>query len=202
MRVAIFTDNDFEKVNGVTTTLQAVLRLLLEDATLVKTEVITVHVRLRGGATRTLVLPRPVPIAHIRKVKPAVVAEIDRLLEDHGDREIAEWLNRQGFRTWQDRPFTLKKVAWTRGAYHLESHYGRLRANGCLTAREMSRRLGVTMTTVHEWGRQGLLRQHPYRQDRRSLFEPLEHGAIVKGRGGRRPQPPTFTAAESGQGAV
>ena len=32
-------------------------------------------------ATRTLVLPRPVPIAHIRKVKPAVVAEIDRLLD-------------------------------------------------------------------------------------------------------------------------
>ena len=72
------------------------LRLLMEDATLVKTDVITVHVRLRGGATRTLVLPRPVPIAHIRKVKPAVVAEIDRLLEDHGDREIAEILNAAG----------------------------------------------------------------------------------------------------------
>lgn len=178
------------------------LRLLLEDATLVKTDAITVHVRLRGGATRTLVLPRPVPIAHIRKVKPAVVAEIDRLLEDHGDREIAEWLNRQGFRTWQDRPFTLKKVAWTRGAYHLVSHYGRLRAKGCLTAAEMSRKLGVAMTTVHEWGRQGLLRKHPYRADQRGLFEPLEHATIAKGRGGRRAKVPTFVAAEGGQGAL
>jgi len=178
------------------------VRLLMEDATLVKTDVITVHIRLRGGATRTLVLPRPVPIAHIRKVKPAVVAEIDRLLEDHCDREIADILTQQGLRTWQDRPFTLKKVAWTRGAYHLESHYGRLRTKGCLTAREMSRTLGVTMTTVHEWGRQGLLRKRSYRQDRRGLFEPLEHGVIVKGRGGRRPQPPKFIAAESGHGAV
>jgi len=178
------------------------LRLLIEDATLVKTDVITVHVRLRGGATRTLVRPRPVPIAHIRKMKPAVVAEIDRLLEDHCDREIAEILTQQGRRTWQDRPFTLKKVAWTRGAYHLVSHYGRLRANGCLTAREMSRTLGITMTTVHEWGRQGLLRKHPYRADQRGLFEPLEHGVIVRGRGGRRPQPPKFIAEASGHGAV
>ncbi len=178
------------------------VRLLIEDATLVKTDVITVHVRLRGGATRTLVLPRPVPIAHIRKVKPTVVAEIDRLLEDYCDREIAEILTQQGLRTWQDRPFTLKKVAWTRGAYHLVSHYGRLRAKGCLTAEEMSRTLGVSMTTVHEWGRKGLLRKHPYRADQRGLFEPLENLTIAKGRGGRRAQRPTFVAAESGHGAV
>jgi DNA invertase Pin-like site-specific DNA recombinase len=178
------------------------VRLLIEDATLVKTDVITVRVRLRGGATRTLVVPRPVPIAHIRKVKPAVVAEIDRLLEDYGDREIAEILTQQGLRTWQDRPFTLKKVAWTRGAYHLVSHCGRLRAKGCLTAEEMSRTLGVSKTTVHEWGRKGLLRKHPYRADQRGLFEPLENLTIVKGRGGRRAQRPTFVAAESGHGAV
>ncbi|HEY5990242.1 MAG TPA: recombinase family protein [Streptosporangiaceae bacterium] len=178
------------------------VRLLIEDATLVKTDVITVHVRLRGGATRTLVLPRPVPIAHIRKVKPTVVAEIDRLLEDYGDREIAEILTQQGLRTWQDRPFTLKKVAWTRGVYHLVSHYGRLRAKGCVTAEEMSRTLGVSMTTVHEWGRKGLLRKHPYRADQRGLFEPLANLTIAKGRGGRRAQRPSFVAAESGHGAV
>src|SRR5215217_1514665 len=54
------------------------LRLLIEDVTLLKADVITAQVRLRGGATRTLVLPKPVPIAQIRKVKPAIVAEIDR----------------------------------------------------------------------------------------------------------------------------
>lgn len=31
MRVAIFTDNDFDKTNGVTTTLRAVLRHLPDD---------------------------------------------------------------------------------------------------------------------------------------------------------------------------
>ena len=178
------------------------LRLLIEDGTLVKTDVITLHIRLRGGAMRTLVLPRPVPIAQIRKVKPAVVAEIDRLLEDHCDREIADILNQQGRRTWQDQSFTLKKIAWARGAYQLASHYSRLRAKGCLTAQEMSRTLGISMTTVHQWGREGRLRKHPYRADQRGLFEPIENVTIVKGREGRRPQPPTFGAVASEQGAV
>ena len=31
MRVAIFTDNDFDETNGVTTTLRAVLRHLPDD---------------------------------------------------------------------------------------------------------------------------------------------------------------------------
>jgi predicted site-specific integrase-resolvase len=66
----------------------------------------------------------------------------------------------------------------------------------------MSRQLGVAMTTVHEWGRQGLLRKHPYRADQRGLFEPLENVTIAKGRGGRRAKVPTFVAAEAGQGAL
>jgi hypothetical protein len=33
------------------------VRLLIEDVTLIKAEVITAHVRLRGGATRTLTIP-------------------------------------------------------------------------------------------------------------------------------------------------
>jgi hypothetical protein len=39
------------------------------------------------------------------------VAEIDRLLDRFCDREIAEILNGQGWRTWQDEPFNLKKIA-------------------------------------------------------------------------------------------
>jgi hypothetical protein len=34
-------------------------RLLIEDVTLVKGEVITVHVRFKGGAAKTITLPLP-----------------------------------------------------------------------------------------------------------------------------------------------
>src|SRR3984957_2890721 len=107
-----------------------ILRLLVQDVTLINGEMIQVHVRLRGGATRSLVVAKPLPIAQIRKTKADVVAEIDRLLDRYCDREVAEVLNRQGKRTWQDEPFNLKKIAHIRQAFKLKCRYSRLRARG------------------------------------------------------------------------
>ena len=73
-----------------------ILRLLVDDVTLVKADTITAHVRLSGGATRTLVLERPLPIAQVRKFKPELVAIVDRMLDQHCDREIAESLTATG----------------------------------------------------------------------------------------------------------
>lgn len=72
-----------------------IVRLLVADVTLVRSDKITANVRLSGGATRTLILDRPLPIAQIRKFKPELVAEVDRLLNRHCDREIADMLNRK-----------------------------------------------------------------------------------------------------------
>lgn len=91
-----------------------ILRLLVTDVTLIKAETITVHVRLSGGATRTLKLERPRPIAQIRKNKPDLRAEVDRLLDQHCNREVAEILNANGWRTWEDKPFDHKKIAFIR----------------------------------------------------------------------------------------
>lgn len=179
-----------------------ILRLLVEDVTLINGEMIQVHVRLRGGATRSLTLAKPLPIAQIRKTKPEVVAEIDALLDHYCDREVAEVLNRQGRRTWQDEPFNLKKIAHIRQAFNLKCRYSRLRARGLLTAKEMSVRHGVTFTTINAWGREGLLKKYRYDNVRRCLYEPLDQDAILKGQGGRRAKQPTFISAQAGQGAV
>ena len=178
------------------------LRLLIEDVTLVGGEMIQVYVRLRGGATRSMTLDKPLPIAQLRKTKPAVVAEIDALLDHYCDREVAEILNRQGRQTWQGEPFNLKKIAHIRQAFKLDSRYHRLRAKGLLTAREMSVRLGVSPTTISAWGRKRLLQKQRYDNDRRCLYEPLDHQSLNKGIGGRKAQPPTFVVAEATQGAI
>ncbi len=170
-----------------------ILRLLVEDVTLINGEKIHVHVRLRGGATRSLALTKPLPIAQLRKTKPEVVAEIDALLDHYCDREVAEILSR---RTWQNQPFNLKKIGHIREAFGLKSRYSRLRARGLLTAKEMSARHGVSCTTIHTWGRQGLLRKSRYDNDRRCLYEPLEESTILKGHGGRCAGRPTFTVAQ------
>ena len=179
-----------------------ILRLLVEDVTLINGERIQVHVRLRGGATRSLTLAKPLPIAQIRKTKPEVVAEIDGLLDQHCDREVAEILNQQDRRTWENEAFNFKKIAHIRQAFGLKSRFSRLRGKGLLTATEMSVRLDVTLTTINAWGREGILKKHHYDNDQRCLYEPLEKHAILKGQGGRRAKQPTFSAAYAGQGAV
>ena len=175
-----------------------ILRLLIEDATLINEEEIQVHVRLRGGATRSLNLARPLPIAQIRKTKPEVVTEIDRLLDLYCDREVAEVLNRQERRTRQGEAFNLKKIAHIRQAFNLKSRFGRLRARGLLTAKEMSERFDVTFTTINAWGRKGLLRKYNYDNDRRCLYEPLDATLLTKGHGGRGAKQPVFIVEQAG----
>jgi DNA invertase Pin-like site-specific DNA recombinase len=179
-----------------------IVRLLIEDVTLINGETIQVHVRLRGGATRSLTLVKPLPIAQIRKTKAEVVREIDALLEHYCDREVAEVLNQKGRRTWQDEPFNLKKIAHIRQAFDLRCRYSRLRAKGLLTAKEMSVRHGVTITTINTWGRRGLLKKHRYDNFQRYLYEPVNSNAIHKGQGGRPPKQPTFNVGIAKQGAV
>jgi DNA invertase Pin-like site-specific DNA recombinase len=166
-----------------------ILRLLVEDVTLVKAEVITAHVRLRGGATRSLRLERPLPIAQIRKFKPELVAEVDRLLDRHCDREIADILNQRGCRTWEEKPFNLKKIAFIRTAYKLPSRYERLRHLGMLTTREVAARFGVSRTAVQQWGRQGLITQLYQDELKRGLWQLPPDQTILKGCGGKAPRP-------------
>jgi DNA invertase Pin-like site-specific DNA recombinase len=162
-----------------------IIHLLVDDVTLIKSENITAHVRLSGGATRSLVLDRPLPIAKIRKFKPEVVAEVDRLTDRHCDREIADVLNQRGWRTWEGKPFDHKKVAFIRWTYKLSGRRDRMRRRGMLTTREVAEKLGVGTTTVHKWGIQGLIKKCYSDRLRRGLWDIPSGLKIIKGRGGR-----------------
>ena len=170
--------------------------LLIEDVTLIKGEQIAVHVRFRGGKTCSQMLPRPLPIARVRKTRPEVVQALDELLDTCTDREAAVRLNVLGHRNWKGEPFTAKRVSLVRCTYKLQSRFERLRARGLLTGGEMAKQLGVSTTTVHEWGRAGLLERELYGNATRCLYRPLPQSQIVtKGRGGRHAQQPTVTIA-------
>jgi hypothetical protein len=174
-----------------------ILRLLVEDVTLIKAEKITAHVRLTGGSVRTLVLERPRPIAQIRKFKPELVAEIDTLLDHHCDREIAEILNKRGRRTWEGKPFNLKKIAFIRFAYKLTSRFERLRRRGMLTTREVAERFKISQTTVYDWGRQGLIKKCYSDTLNRGLWEVPSGKSIIKGCRGRGARPARLAISAS-----
>src|SRR5215510_1158280 len=112
------------------------VRLLIEDVTLLKADDVTVQIRFRGGATRTLAVPLPQPLWMMRRTSPDVVAEIDRLLDDHTDAEIAKLLNERGLTSGTGKPFHGLIVARIRDEYDLTNRYARLRARGFLDKRE------------------------------------------------------------------
>ena len=86
------------------------IRLLIEDVTVNRDEVITAHVRFRGGSTRTLTLPIPLRAWELKKTSSAVMAEVDTLLESHTPGRIATILNQNGHRSGDGRLFTRKMV--------------------------------------------------------------------------------------------
>jgi DNA invertase Pin-like site-specific DNA recombinase len=173
------------------------IALLLEDVTLTKGAQITLQIRFRGGKSDSLTLPRPLPMSRIRKTLPAVVESLDQLLDTCNDRQAAVRLNELGHRNWKGEPFTEKKVSLVRRTYGLKSRWERLRARGFLTGAQLAERLEVSTTTIHNWGRAGLLQREVYGNATRCLYAPLEATVPVKGRGGHQPTPPTLTDVSS-----
>ena len=166
-----------------------IFRLLVVDVTLIKAETITINAQLSGGATRTLTRERPLPIAQIRQVKPDLIAQVDRLLDRHCDREIADILNERGQRTWEGTPFNLKKIALIRAVSSLPSRRQRLRDRGMLTTREVAEHFAIAETTVHQWGRQGLITKTCYNNLSRGLWDIPPDLEIIRGRPGRNAIP-------------
>ena len=147
------------------------VQLMLEDVTLIKGPQITAHIRFKGGATRTLVLPIPPTAWQMRQTEPEVIREVDRLLNDHTDEEIAIILNQRGLRSGCGKPLDRLIVRYLRQSYGLTDRFARLRAAGMLTLHEMARYLGVCTKTVNIWRRHGLLRAFCYNDKGDSLYE-------------------------------
>ncbi len=148
-------------------------RLLIDDVTLLKADEIVAHVRFRGGVTETIRLPRPKPAAELHKLDPSVVAEVDRLLDEHHEREIAEILNSRGLQPPVGDQFTTWVVWRIRKGHKLESRFDRLRRQGLLTLDEMAEALGVHSTTVQKRQARGQLASVAYNdKDQRLYFQP------------------------------
>ncbi len=157
-----------------------IVRLLLEDVTLVKGQELTAHVRFRGGATRTLLLPLPLPVWALRKTNPKIISEVDRLLDDHTDAEIASILTERGFRTMVGKPIHPQMVWRVRHHYRLKDRYHRLRERGLLTLSEMARRLAVGSETIKSWRRIGLLCAFAYNDKGQYLYPPPGPDAPIR----------------------
>ena len=136
------------------------VRLLIEDVTIQRREQIDLHVRFKGGATHSLSLPAPLAACDLRRTSPDVVAEIDRLLNDHTDSEVATILNQRGIASFDHKAFRRSMIQSIRGTHQLPSRHQRMRAQGMLTVTEIAALLLVSADTINRWRRAGLLPAH------------------------------------------
>jgi DNA invertase Pin-like site-specific DNA recombinase len=131
------------------------VRLLLADVTLKRDDGIGVHVRFKGGQTVSLDLPPLLRAPDLRRTPAAVIAEIDRLLEETTDAGIADALNKAGVASGTGQAFSAGMVRHVRIAHGLASREQRLRARGLVDLNEVAKRLGVCTDSVKRWALEG-----------------------------------------------
>jgi len=151
------------------------IQLLIEDVTLVKADVITANVRFKGGATRELTLPLPLFPWEEWKTSEEVLAEIDRLLDNHTYGEIATLLNERGLTTGGGKKLDGYRVNRIRRGYKLRSRESRLHERGLLTLEEASAMLGFCKAIVRRKRAKGLLpvAAHKLNDMGEYMYEPL-----------------------------
>ena len=134
-----------------------ILAHLIQDVTLLSEHTeITAHVRLRGGACRSLTLTRST-MAPRKRTPPHGIAQIDQLLDIGDDAVVAQNLNDSGIRNWRSGPFTKGQIANARKGRGLRAHRERRLADGYAIAGELAARYNVKRTTIRYWAQHGLL---------------------------------------------
>jgi hypothetical protein len=159
------------------------VRLLLEDVTLIREDRLNLHIRFKGGAHRTIQIPLPQRSWEQRQTSAEAVTAIDRLLDHHTYPEIAAVLNSQDLQSGEGKPFTARIVARIQRSYRLTPRYDRLRKAGMLTVEEMAQVLGIHPQRVKIWNRHGLIRGHACNGKNDCLYEHPGANPPRKGQG-------------------
>jgi len=149
------------------------IRLLVTDVTLIRgDDHITAHVRLSGGATHTLAVPRPLTAWEAHTTPASTVALIDELLADHPYDEVVTILNNRGLTGGWGKPFSvpsLRQLCHLRG---IPDFRQRLQATGMLTVEEIAAELGVTAQTIKRWQQRGHITGRRIDGRRECLYHP------------------------------
>ncbi len=113
----------------------------------------------KGGAVTEREVVRGKPGCATRTPQETV-ALVRELAREFDDAQIARILNKQGRRSGLGNPFSQQSVTSLRGKHGIpkcQKQIAKDPVEGPFTADEAARELGVTMSTVHRWLREGVL---------------------------------------------
>jgi len=149
-----------------------IIRLLIEDVTLTKADSLILQIRFKGGALETHHLPLPKSGFEEKKHSPEVIAEIERLLYDHTDGEVAQKLNEKGMISGTGKAFDARRISATRRNYKIPSYQHHLRQRGCISMAEICKKYQVQRWTVFKWRKTGEIQGYRYDDTGRYLYHP------------------------------
>jgi len=148
------------------------LRLLIDDVTLDRGDVLRLSIRWKGGATSVVERPLPRSAPDLRRTPAAIVEQVRVLATEQTDGQIAQTLNARWLRTGTGKPFTFRRVQFLRHEYRIASYAEHLQQTGWLTAPQMAELLHVHPGTVKRFAREGLVRAVRGDDKDTILFEP------------------------------
>jgi hypothetical protein len=172
-------------------------QLLLSDVTLRRDQEIIAQLRFRGGALRELRVALPKTAWELKKTKPEIIAEIDRLLDQHTEGEIVGLLNERGWRSSGGHLFNLRTVHTLRYAYRLKSRLARLQAQGLLTARQIGPIIGSVTGHVKYWRQTGPLKGVRFSERNEYLYRRPTEAEVQEIQRRRQKRSPTAHLAPS-----
>jgi excisionase family DNA binding protein len=136
------------------------LRTLIEEVQLrTEEERYAVRIVWTGGATTEREVVRG-PAGWAQRTPEDTVELVRKLAPEFDDAQIARILNKQGRRSGRDIAFTTAAVTSLRGKNRIPKCSKKVVTDprhGPFNAEEAARELGVTMSTVHRWLREGVL---------------------------------------------
>jgi len=193
------SDEDRDRIQGLASDLPRVwndprtssrerkrmLRLLIEDVTLRRDEVIRIDIRWKGGSTTHLEQPVPLSAPDLRRTPAGIVEMVRAMAIDHTDKQIAQALRARSLRTGTGSPFKRLLVRNIRTKHGIESLAQRLRREGWLTVPEMAAVLNVHPSTAKCFAKEGVLRARHADDRGLFLFEPIS-GPLPKPHHGQR----------------
>jgi DNA invertase Pin-like site-specific DNA recombinase len=135
------------------------LRTLLADVTITPSQTdptqLTVGLRWKTGASQRLAVTRRRNAVQLRTTDPAAIALARTMGPSLDNAALAAALNQAGHRTGTGQPFDGVAAANLRH-YHRIPYPGLL-AQGELTPRQVAKRIGVSVGTIHYWINAGFL---------------------------------------------
>lgn len=134
-----------------------IVRLLIEDITVTcspRSSEVTLGIRWHSGYSEVLQTSKALPHSMVRKHTTDTIKIISELAKRMTDGEISEYLRKEGYKTSENKDFTIDSVRWIRHKHHI---LGPQRAEKELTVSDAAELFNVHKWIVYSWLSSGTL---------------------------------------------